>query len=134
MYKMWWRSGFHLIKKNIKVGDIILIACLIGIGGMSGKKLKEKLKEGRWGVVVRGGKEVYKLDLKKDTIITVKGKIGEMEVEIKDKKLKVLTSTCPLKLCVKQKQIEKGGEEIICMPNQIMIKIKGEKEVDSITW
>jgi hypothetical protein len=131
---MWWKSGFYIIKKNIKLGDVILIVCLIGIGGITGKRIKKKLTEGKWGIILKEGKEIYKLNIKKDTIITVKGKIGEMKVEIKNRKVKVLTSSCPLKLCVKQKEIEKGGEEIICLPNQIMIKIKGEKKVDSITW
>ncbi len=63
---------------------------------------------------------------------------GYLIVEIKNKKVRVVKSTCPNKICVKTGWISKKGETIACVPNNIIIKIVGntekkENKVDFIT-
>ena len=56
--------------------------------------------------------------------------IGGVNVEIKDKKIRVTTSNSPLKLCVKQGWIDGVGESIIGVPDRLLIQIVGEISED----
>jgi len=75
-------------------------------------------------------KFVYPLNIER--IIMVKGKLGESIVKIKRGRVRMEESACPLKLCVKQGYISNQGEEIICVPNRVVIRIIGGK-LDCIT-
>ena len=46
----------------------------------------------------------------------------------------VIESNCPDKNCVNQKRINKNNEKIICLPNKVIIEVKGgeENNIDSI--
>ena len=52
--------------------------------------------------------------------------IGGVNVEIRDKKIRVTSSNSPLKLCVKQGWIGSVGESIIGVPDRLLIQIVGE--------
>ena len=58
--------------------------------------------------------------------------IGGVNVEIKDKKIRVTTSNSPLKLCVKQGWIDGVGESIIGVPDRLLIQIVGENDEDYV--
>ena len=49
--------------------------------------------------------------------------------EIRDGKVYMTEATCPDKLCIHQKAIDKTGGIIICLPNKVVIE--GEKTVES---
>ena len=63
-------------------------------------------------------------------------KNGYMLIRVKNGKIRVVESTCPLKLCVKRGWIDKVGEMIVCVPNRVSIEIiRGKKGiVDLQTW
>jgi len=84
-------------------------------------------------IVEVNGKTVYKLALSEDRIVDVKGPIGVTKVEVKDGRVRVLYSPCPEKICMKQGWIRRGV--IICVPNRVVVSIKGGKVrgVDAIT-
>ena len=84
-------------------------------------------------IVEVNGKTVYKLALSEDRIVDVKGPIGITKVEVKDGRVRVLYSPCPEKIGMKQGWIRRGV--IICVPNRVVVSIKGGKVrgVDAIT-
>ena len=53
-------------------------------------------------------------------------------VRVKNGKIAITQSDCPDKVCVKTGEISKKGETIVCVPNEIVITIEGEQEVDTI--
>ncbi len=76
------------------------------------------------------------LPLNKNRLINIKGKIGNLLIEIKDKRVRVVRASCPNKICVKTGWISKNGEYIACVPNKVIIKListKHKKNVDFIT-
>jgi hypothetical protein len=88
---------------------------------------------GRRAVIMWKGKEVKKISLEGEKKLRVMGSLGEMTLEIKERKIRVLESRCPLKVCVKRGWISSRGEEIICIPNEVRVKIEGEnREFDEI--
>ena len=65
----------------------------------------------------------------------------DQTIKISDKNMIVINhgsvhmkdATCPDKLCIKQGTISKNGEQIICLPNQVVIAIVSNQynDVDS---
>ena len=55
-------------------------------------------------------------------------------LEISNKGVRVLEASCPDKLDVKQGYIKNVGEQIICLPNRLIVSIYSEKsELDFIS-
>ncbi len=84
-------------------------------------------------VIEVNGNTVAFLSLERDTTVSMQGYKGEFTVSIKDKKVKMVDSDCPLKLCVKQGNINVVGEEIVCVPNRVRVYIKGESKIDGVS-
>ena len=62
--------------------------------------------------------------LQKDSIIPVEGKISQMLVEVKNNRVRVISSGCHDKICMKTGWISHGYEFILCAPNQVSIRIR----------
>ncbi|MCU6746633.1 MULTISPECIES: NusG domain II-containing protein [Lachnospiraceae] len=84
-------------------------------------------------VVITVDKELYGIyDLEEEQKIDIEG----MNVlEIKEGQVKMQEADCPDLLCVHHKAISKEGESIICLPNKVVVTIRGEEEsnVDAMT-
>ncbi|WP_026667718.1 NusG domain II-containing protein [Butyrivibrio sp. AE2005] len=113
-------------KKLFKKNDLILIifltltsvVMLIGISLFSQK--------GATVVVSVDGKEVASFPLDEDTVYNIGGYHGgENILEVKDGKAHLTDASCPDKLCVSMGYINKSGQSIICLPNKVVIEIKG---------
>mgnify|MGYP000915922662 FL=1 len=59
-------------------------------------------------------------------------KYGYNLIEIGDNEIRVIEADCPDKYDVKQGSISRIGETIICLPNRLVIEIKGIETVDGI--
>ena len=88
-------------------------------------------KEGEF-LFIKTDSGIKKYPLNQETIITVKGRIGEVRVEIKDGKARFLHSPCKKKICEKRGWISKEGEYAICIPNGVFIWIGGD-DLDAIS-
>lgn len=56
--------------------------------------------------------------------------IGERKaniLSIKDGQADMTEADCPDKLCVHQKAISYQGESIVCLPNKVVVEIKGKE-------
>lgn len=86
------------------------------------------------------GKEYKKITLNNNSkdILEIKTQYGYNKIEIKGQKVRVIDADCPDKLDVKQGWVGNIGEVIVCLPNRLVIEIKGEKdskdEVDSTSY
>jgi hypothetical protein len=78
-------------------------------------------------VTYQGKTTVYELST--DRIIDFDGKIS---VEIKGGKVRVGESDCPSKTCVARGEISSAGETIVCLPNDLVVRISGD-EIDAVT-
>lgn len=122
MFKLQSSSRY----RPLKIGDFIIIiiflSALFFIPSSSGEKI----------IVIVDKRKEYIYPLNVDRIVEFKGKIGMIKLEIRDKKAKVIKSSCPQKICMKTGWIENKGEQIICVPNRVIIRIDGE-QLDAIT-
>ena len=133
MQKLWPTSGLRTLKRALTIGDKILILGLFLASVASGVVLKSLYREAHYCVISVAGKDVYNLPLYESRIVNVAGPLGESTVEIKDNCVRMSYSPCPFKICMRQGSINNPGEVIICVPNKIMIRITGKKEIDGVT-
>ncbi len=124
----------------MKSGDryvLLIVTALaviaLGIYFLNGNKAEEKCV-----IIKSDGNIVKKLPLtpKTNMKLLIKSKEGHLTMEIKNGKVRVITSTCKEKLCVKEGWIDKVGESIICLPNRISITITGNNggKIDTTTY
>ncbi len=112
---------------------LLFLALFTFIGGLNAFGSNEKGKE---VIILVGGHEVERssLNLEKSRRITVDGILGESLIEIADGKARMLSSPCPNHNCMMQEWVSRPGDVIVCVPNQVIVKIVGddvENEIDA---
>ncbi|MEW6095675.1 MAG: NusG domain II-containing protein [bacterium] len=78
--------------------------------------------------------KIVSLSSKPQTIFA-HGRLGTTTIEIKGKKVRVVNSPCPQKICIKMGWKNKNGEIIACVPNKVVVKIislNKKQKVDTI--
>ncbi len=114
------------IRKVLKTGDYILISLLCIIITVlflpSFFSSQEKLQA---EISFDGKVEVYDLSsLEKD--ITVK--VGGCEIFLEKDGASFLKSGCTDSLCIKRGKLKKSGDSMACVPEKVVVTIKGEKK------
>lgn len=80
--------------------------------------------------IFRDNQIIAEYPIDENRIFDVDGKKGKMRVQIKDKGVSVHTSTCSHQLCIRQGSISAPRNQIVCIPNHILITINAPKEND----
>ena len=75
-------------------------------------------------IVTYREKEVLRIDLNVDNNYIVKGTLGDVFIEVKDRALRVEKETSPYNLCSIQGWVEFANVPIVCLPNHIVIMIQ----------
>jgi hypothetical protein len=113
----WWAPGDVIIVLAVVALSAFLIAQ--GIAG-AGADYNLEVR------VSVNGNEVLSHPLSEDAAeLTVQGYGGESYLEIDGGRVRMIDSACPDKLCVKTGWISRPGESIVCLPNRVVIEIKG---------
>ncbi|HPD02229.1 MAG TPA: NusG domain II-containing protein [Eubacteriales bacterium] len=115
--------------KPFRWGDFLLLAVVLALIGLA--VWLAVPKAGNTVEIYESGKLVYSLPLSEDREVDVKGD-GKFIVKIEEGKVFVKTSDCPNQDCVHSAPIKSGGGVIICLPNEIVIKITAT-DIDAIT-
>ncbi len=71
-----------------------------------------------------------------DDAINIETQNGYNVLEIKDGKAYIREADCPDGLCMKQKDISRQGESLICLPHKLVISVEGaeEGEIDTFAY
>ena len=116
-------------KKLFKKNDLILIICLVSVFAIMLIGISLFSRKGETVVISVDGQEVASFPLSEDTVYNIGGYHGgENLLEIKDGKARLTNASCPDKLCVNMGYISKNGQSIICLPNKVVIEIKGNTD------
>lgn len=126
---------FYKNTKPFKLFDLVVLGVILVLVVALLLVLYLPRDNGATVQVYRSGKLVaeYELNDAKDTPI-VKN-YGSLVLLIEGDGVTALESECPDKCCVKQGKINRDGESIICVPQEIVVKIVGgdKSEVEGIT-
>ncbi len=120
-------------------GDKILIISVIIISFLSLGFIKNSNAgyKQKYVSIQVNGEEYKKIIFDKKIIgktIPIETEFGYNLVEIGDGEVWVVEASCPDELDVKQGKISKSGEIIVCLPNKLVIEIKGSDETGEIDY
>ncbi len=73
--------------------------------------------------------------LEKDAEIRVPGPLGESLVVVRDGRVHMHSSPCPHQICVEMGEIRHSGENVVCIPNRVSIRIRGQAaDIDAVVY
>ncbi len=117
---------------------LIILVIILSFSALGYINLQALSKNGKYVSVQVGGKEVKKIILDSKLIgtkIPVESEHGYNLIELGEDSVRVIEADCPDKIDVKQGPISRIGETIVCLPNRMVIEIKGvdmDTEIDII--
>lgn len=121
------------MRKIIRKADIVLFVCLLVIGlGLSWLSVAGSVTGSRVLVSVNG-KPYGTYSLSKDQTVTIRQHGHTNKFTIKDGAVQMTHSDCRNQNCVETGSIRRTSQSIVCLPNRVMIEIKGGGEYDAIS-
>lgn len=120
------------MKKSTKIlAACFSVAALTAAAGIIYLNAQETGK--KIACIFEDGKLVHKIDL------TAVGKAYTIELDgniifVEKGQISIIEADCPDKLCIKQGAIDNGARPIVCLPNNVVIKLTDdENDVDITT-
>ena len=85
---------------------------------------------------IRQGEQVFAtLSLNQDRVVEITGPLGTSTIEIKQGKVRFVSSPCANQYCVHQGWLHRGGQAAICLPNRVSLELLGvQKSYDSLNY
>lgn len=114
-------------KSDVKLVGIILIIVIVSLVLINLNK-----KEGSMAEVYYEDRIVLTIDMNINREYIVDGALGEVVIEVLDKKIRVKEETSSKHLCSKEGFTNDSLRPIICLPNKIVIKIINKKDNNDI--
>ena len=118
-------------------GDKLLIVfvLILALGSMGYIRKQGLSNKDKYVSIQVNGKEVKKIifdDAIIGNTIPIETEHGYNLIEVGDNEIRVIEASCPDQIDVKQGYISRIGETIVCLPNKMVIEIKGVDSVDGI--
>ena len=115
--------------------DKILIGGLVIVTLLSFPTIRHFHHEGKRVVIELDGYVVGNFPLEDDRLFPVEGKLGRTWVKMAEGRVRIVDSPCPYRLCVKSGSIRMSGENLICLPNKVVVRIAGDdgEAVDAVS-
>lgn len=110
---------------------ILIVICVAVLAWISHLLLRDT---GVGNVIVKVNGEITGIyDLSEDREVSIND--GSNTLRINGGKAKMTEADCPDQLCVHQKAISASGENIICLPNKVIVEVKSktESQFDAVT-
>ncbi|MGL4914439.1 MAG: NusG domain II-containing protein [Romboutsia sp.] len=123
--------------KSLKKLDIIIILLLLVLSftpNLIFSKTISKNYNSTYANIKVDGKFYDNIPLssfKGEKTFNIKTKTGTNTIFIQNNIIKIIKADCNDELCVKQGEASNVGENIICLPNKLIIEIKGDEKDSS---
>lgn len=105
---------------------------LLGICLLLGGILLLYPKKGNTVEVYRNNSLILSVPLSQNQMYEVDGKLGVVQIVVQDNGVMVEKETSPKHYCSKQGFIYHANEMIVCLPNELVIKIVGNSNIDAV--
>ena len=90
--------------------------------------MKHSAGNGKTARISINGNTAYTLNLDTAQKLEIQGENGiTLEVECSNGQIRVISSECPDKICVKKGFISMTDESIVCLPAKVIITIDGDE-------
>ena len=108
----------------LPVGLVLLLAAALFFGFWGAKEESEQLT----AVISISGQEVARIrlsELQEPADYTVDGAVYPLTFRLTAEGAAVLESACPGQDCLHTGTVDKAGESIVCLPNQLILRLEG---------
>ena len=121
--------------KQVKILDILIILLAASVVFFAAFTVYMK-PQGRTQVLIRGQGEEWIFSFGGDETINVLGPLGETIVKLNQNHVWIDSSPCSNQTCVAVGLITRQGQWAACLPNNVLLIIKGAKDdyIDAIVW
>lgn len=118
--------------KLLRPGDGVILILFLAFAGSSfwaGHWVRAReTVAGNFVALIRVGDRMVKsLALTETAELTLRGALGEITLRVEKNGIRVVRSTCPNQVCVKQGAVRHPGEMLVCVPNRLVVLIHGEE-------
>ncbi|WP_455201492.1 NusG domain II-containing protein [Kaarinaea lacus] len=122
---MHTRTLNFMLGQKLTAGDRLLLAlAVVSLGALYAVYWGQSVY-GNQAAIAIAGKHWLTIDLYQEQVINVEGRLGDSKLEIKDGKIRFISSPCDTKQCIHQGWIHQSGEIAACVPNAISVRILG---------
>ncbi|MBR3392942.1 MAG: NusG domain II-containing protein [Firmicutes bacterium] len=114
--------------------DILLIVSLLITAGLLYVLFSRK-QAGTSCEIILDGETITSVSLSQDRIFSL-DEVPQVQLEIKEGRIRFLSSDCPDQTCVRSGFISRPGEYAVCLPHRLMIRIPENnrtKNPDAVT-
>ena len=122
------------MKNGLKKKDWILIVVILCVAGLAVLVRTFVGAAGANRVIVKREGEIEGIySLSEDREVEING--GTNLLQIKNGEASMVQADCPDQLCVNQKAVSRNHENIICLPNKVVVEVESveESEYDAVT-
>lgn len=122
------------INYKLKKNDVVLIIIIVAVAVLAFLLHNVIGGKGASCVTVKVNGEIQGVySLAEEQEIEING--GTNILVIKNGKADMIEADCPDKLCVNQKAVSKNNENIICLPNKVIVEVDSSEnsEFDAVT-
>lgn len=117
----------------IRKADIILAFFLIVLGLIASYTLSAGSETGQMVYIFTDGKQYASYSLSENRTIKIDQNNHINKITIKDRQVSMTFSDCSGQDCVHQGKISKTSQSIVCLPNKIVVEIRGgDSEYDAV--
>lgn len=114
-------------------GDFIILVLAAALVGASYARFWGPRTSGETALISIGLDIHEEVALTEDRRLTVKGHLGDSVIQIRDGQIRFIDSPCPGRYCVHMGWIDRTGEVAACLPNGVVIEVRGGvREFDAI--
>ena len=103
---------------------LIVVVLLLAVGYFAYTRLKPE-KKGAEVVVYVFGDEYARFPLNEDREFVIAYLKNSNVLVIEDGYAYIREASCPDGLCIHQGKINKSGQMLVCLPNQVVVQIEG---------
>ncbi|HUI63546.1 MAG TPA: Gx transporter family protein [Bacteroidota bacterium] len=110
-------------RTRLGAADAFVIVALAG--AMTASFILPPDEAGTSVLVEVDGQTVGKLSLLEDAQLRVRGAKGDLHIEVRQGRVRVVDADCPNQICVRTGWRMRQGEVIVCVPNKTVVRILG---------
>jgi hypothetical protein len=132
------RSALAEIARSITAADLALILLLVAASGAA--IVLWRAPAGAFAVVQAGARgsaaTAGRYPLDEARRVRAAGPLGETEVALGGGEVRIVSSPCANKLCVRMGAARLAGQTLVCAPNRVIVRVEGaigaSGEIDAI--
>ncbi len=124
------------MKNQKKRNDLILAVVMILVAAAGFLWYNLSKEEGGYVAVIQEGEAIEQFSLNEEVEYRIELEDGSFNLlKIKNGKVYMQEASCPDQICVNHRPINSVGETIVCLPNEIVLKVveqSSKPEIDMV--